>query len=267
VINIFNKIKSYKKIITVIIISAVILSGVYLQLNKSSAEEAFIVKVIDGDTMETASGDTLRLLGIDTPEIYWESGEAEYFAWEAKKYSSEKLLKKNVELEFDQQKKDNYGRMLVYVFYEGENFNEKLLEKGYASLMIITPNKKYEKEFRAASEEARKENRGIWDKVETLSADLPVINYKEAENYLGRKVIIKGNIIDTAQLEDITFLNFSHNYRNTLSIVIFNSNLSKFSYQPAEYLKDKEVMILGEVEMYDGAPQIIVEDPENINVN
>lgn len=266
-INIFNKIKSYKKIIAVIIISAVILSGAYLQLNKSSAEEAFIVKIIDGDTMETASGDTLRLLGIDTPEIYWESGEAEYFAWEAKNYSSEKLLKKNVELEFDQEKKDQYGRMLVYLFYEGENFNKKLLEKGYASLMIIAPNNKYKKEFRETAEEARKENRGIWNKIKTMSADLPEINYKEAENHYGYQVIVKGKIVDTAQLDNITFLNFSYNYRETLSIVIFSNSLSKFAYQPAEYLKGKKVKILGKIEMYDGAPQIIVEDPENIYVN
>lgn len=266
-VNIFNKINSYKKIITIIIISAVILSGVYLQLNKTTAEEAFIVKVIDGDTIETASGDTLRLLGIDTPEIYWDSGEAEYLAWEAKNYSSEKLMKKNVKLKFDQEKEDQYGRILVYVFYEGENFNQKLLEKGYASLMIIAPNDKYEKEFRKTAEEARKESRGIWDKVKVMSADLPKINYREAENYYGRKVIVEGEIVDTAQLEDITFLNFSYNYRDTLSIVIFKSNLNKFSYQPAEYLKEKEVKILGEIEMYEGAPQIIIENPENIYVN
>jgi micrococcal nuclease len=267
VIIIFNKIKSYKKIITILIITAVILGGFYFQLSRTTAEEAFIVEVIDGDTLQTASGDKLRLLGIDTPEIYWDSGDAEYLAWEAKQYSTDKLLKKNVELEYDQQKEDHYGRSLVYVFHEGENFNKKLLEKGYASLMIISPNVKYAEDFKKTAEKARKEKRGIWDKVEVMSAELPVINYEEAENYLGQRVIVKGKIINTAQLEDITFLNFSQYYRNTLSIIIFNNNLSKFDYQPAEYLKKKEIMVLGEIEIYEGAPQIIIENPENIYVD
>ncbi|MFW6000872.1 MAG: thermonuclease family protein [Halanaerobium sp.] len=262
--NIFNKLKSYKKIIAVLIITAVLLGGFNFRLHKTRAEEAYITKVIDGDTLQTAAGDRLRLLGIDTPEIYWESGDAEYLAWEAKQYSTDKLLKEKVELEYDQQKKDHYGRNLVYIFHEGKNFNKKLLEKGYASLMRIMPNVKYEDEFKKTAERARRGKKGIWDKVKVMSAELPVINYKEAENYLGKRVIVKGEIIAAAQLEDITFLNFSQNYRNRLSIIIFKNNLSKFTYQPAEYLKKKEIMVLGEIELYEGTPQIIIENPENI---
>lgn len=258
-----NNIK-LSRLITILLFLVLLFSGVYFALEKTAAEDVYINKVIDGDTVISASGKKIRLLGIDSPEINWEQGSAEYFAWEARDYVIEKLLNKKVNLEYDIDKNDDYGRILAYLFLDGNNFNLKLLEEGYAGLMIVSPNDKYRKSFVRAAEGARKNGRGIWNKVEYYSDKLPIISYREAEKYIGEEVIVKGEIVNTAKTEEVSFLNFSQNYQNTLSLVIFNHNLIKFSYQPDEYLKNREIKVMGKVKLYQGVPEIIVEEAENI---
>lgn len=89
-------------------------------------------------------------MGVDTPEIDWENNQSEFYAEEARKFTIENLTGENVILEFDQEKEDHYGRTLAYLIHDGENFNQKLLENGYASLMIVEPNDYYEAEFKQA---------------------------------------------------------------------------------------------------------------------
>ncbi len=227
-------------------------------------EEVYIERVIDGDTVKTAAGDSIRLLGVDTPEIDWENNSFEFYAEEARDFSAEKLLGKNVVLEYDNEREDHYGRTLAYIFQDGENFNQKLLENGYANLMIVEPNDQYEAEFKKAVQKARKSRLGIWSQILELEKELPIISYQEAAFFIGERVIIEGEIVNTAATNSVNYLNFSNDYQNTLSIIIFNQNLNKFDYQPAEYILDKKIKVLGEIEIYQGSPQIVVDDPHNI---
>ena len=70
---------------------------------------------------------------------------------------------RKVELEFDEDKKDQYGRLLAYVYPMGEEmFNEDLLEGGYAQVYTVEPNSKYEDRYEEAQDEAKEEDLGIW---------------------------------------------------------------------------------------------------------
>ncbi len=258
-----NNIK-LSRLIIIPLFLVLLFSVAYFTVEKTAAEEVYISEVIDGDTVVSASGKRIRLLGIDSPEINWEQGSAEFFAWEARDYLIEQLLNKNVNLKYDIDKKDDYGRSLAYIFLDGENFNLKLLEQGYAGLMLVSPNDKYRKSFIRAADEARENRRGIWNKLEYYSGKLPIISYREAEKYIGEEVIVKGRIVNTAKTEELSFLNFSHNYQNTLSLVIFNDNLIKFSYQPVDYLKNHQIKVMGRIKLYKGVPEIIIEEAENI---
>jgi len=253
-----------KKSFTALMALVVILGGSYFYFSGQQAAEVYIERVIDGDTVETAAGDSIRLLGVDTPEIDWEKNESEFYAQEAREFTLKNLADQKVLLEFDQQREDNYGRILAYIYHDGQNFNQKLLQEGYASLMIVEPNDKYKSEFENSAAEARQSKRGIWSQVLKLEKSLPVISYQQAELFRGKRVIVEGRIKDTAATDSVNYLNFSENYQHTLSLVIFNRNLNKFDYQPAEYLLDKKIKVLGVVELYQGSPQIIIDDPYDL---
>ncbi|MGP3777917.1 thermonuclease family protein [Halanaerobium saccharolyticum] len=253
-----------KKSFTALMALVVIIGGSYFYFNSQQAAEVYIERVIDGDTVETAAGDSIRLLGVDTPEIDWDNNNSEFYAEEARDFTLENLLDQKVVLEYDQEREDNYGRTLAYIYQDGENFNQQLLTEGMATVMIVEPNDKYESEFKKAAAEARKSGKGIWSQVMELDASLPVISYQQAELFRGEVVIVEGKIVNTAATDSVNYLNFSDDYQTTLSLVIFNRNLNKFDYQPAEYILNKRIRVLGEIEFYQGSPQIIVDDPHDI---
>lgn len=253
-----------KKSFTALMALVVILGGSYFYFTGQQAAEVYIERVIDGDTVQTAAGESIRLLGVDTPEIDWENNESEFYAEEARGFTIKYLSKKNVVLEYDKQKEDNYGRTLAYIYQDGQNFNQKLLQEGYATVMIVEPNDKYESEFKNAAADARKSSRGIWSQILEMEKILPVITFEQAELFRGERVIVEGEIVNTAATDSVNYLNFSNDYQNTLSLVIFNRSLNKFDYQPAEYFLNKKIKVLGKIEIYQGAPQIIVDDPHDL---
>lgn len=129
-------------------------------------EQVRINFIYDGDTVRTDTGEKIRLLGVDAPEMNWGEGEPDFYAWEAFEYTKEILLGQLVYLEYDEVKEDKYGRTLAYLFLaDGTFFNKKLMEKGYARLLLIPPNLKYSDVLREAEERARAAGRGIWSAV------------------------------------------------------------------------------------------------------
>lgn len=233
-----------------------------------------VKKVIDGDTFLTTDGRMVRFIGIDCPEVDYRQGDDEYFAREAFEYTRQILEGNKVFLEYDASLEDDYGRVLAYVFLaDGTFFNARLLREGYARLFIVPPDIKYMELFKKATREARVEFRGLWGWWESLvwekksssgqkiENNIPLISWEEAEKYIGQEVIVEGKIVGTHDTGEVIFLNFHPEFWDTLSVVIFDEELNKFDYNPAEYLLDKEVMIKGQVREYNGAPEIIVDDP------
>ena len=124
-------------------------------------------RVIDGDTVELADGRLVRYLGIDTPEVRRRNGaqwvtDPQPFGREATEANRRLVEGKTVRLEYDVQTHDRYGRLLAYVYHEGQMVNAALLEEGYAHLLTIPPNVKYAEQFRALAQHARQAQRGLW---------------------------------------------------------------------------------------------------------
>lgn len=64
-----------------------------------------------------------------------------------------------------------------------------------------------------------------------------------------------------------TFLSFGYGYPNQLfTAVIFEEDLKNFNYVPAEFLKGKNVCLIGDVRMYNGLAEIIIEREDQITV-
>lgn len=114
------------------------------------------LKALDGDTIETSSGEKIRYLGINSPE------KGEPFFEEASELNQNLVLDKIVTLEFDIQKKDRYGRTLAYVFAGNELVNLEMVRNGLAVSQTIQPNIKYQDQILEVQKEARNKCLGIW---------------------------------------------------------------------------------------------------------
>lgn len=133
-----------------------------------SPRSVTVARVVDGDTVEvrpTVYGETdVRLIGMDTPERFDPSGEQPY-AEVASRYTERRLENQRVMLRFDVEKKDDYGRVLAYLYLpgnSGETFNETLVREGYAQVATFPPNVRHVEQFEEAQRKAREARRGIW---------------------------------------------------------------------------------------------------------
>ena len=131
----------------------------------SKYEKAVVKRVVDGDTLLLANDKRVRLIGVNTPETVKPNSPVEAYGKEASEYTKKMLTGKTVYLEKDAGDTDKYGRLLRYVYTEdGKMFNEVLVQEGYAQVMTIPPNVKYQERFVEAQRQAREGKKGLWQK-------------------------------------------------------------------------------------------------------
>ena len=124
---------------------------------------ALIARVVDGDTVVTADKATLRLVGIDTPELGSRGRAGQPFS-RAAKTALEKMVKgRRVEIELAEESRDRHGRMLVYLHHQGRLINLELVEEGLARVYILGPNTRYGAELIQAERRARAAKKGLWE--------------------------------------------------------------------------------------------------------
>lgn len=135
--------------------------------HKRKKGHVYVTKVIDGDTFWVADGVDkikVRFIGIDAPETR-NSGRKKkgHFGEEAKAYVTKAALHKWVRLELDVKEKDQYQRLLAYIYLEDGTFlNAHLIANGYAVLDTYPPNVKYVDLFTDLQQKARDHKRGLW---------------------------------------------------------------------------------------------------------
>lgn len=119
-------------------------------------ETVSVAQVVDGDTIELSDGRRIRYIGINTPER-----DQPYYQ-DAADVNRQLVEGREVELEFDVETFDQYGRNLAYVWVAGLMVNREIIARGFANAFTVPPNVRYEAEFRAAEREAREAERGLW---------------------------------------------------------------------------------------------------------
>jgi len=157
--------------------------GLAIALPSTAQMKTFRVdRVIDGDTIVLKNGTHVRLIGIDAPE----KSSQECYWKKSKKKLEHKVLDRRVQLKYDEDRYDRYGRKLAYV-YVGDTFvNKYMLTKGFAEMMIVDPNHAKESVFTAAQQVAQTNSRGLWgacqsspDESEDVVADDPADEVEE----------------------------------------------------------------------------------------
>lgn len=131
-----------------------------------SGNTAKVTRIVDGDTIEInyqGRTESVRLLLVDTPETKHPQLPVQPFGPEASAFAEEMLLGKTVQVEFDGPKRDKYDRMLAYLWVDGKNFNEMLLEKGLARYAYVyDPPYTHQSSMKAAEARAKEKRIGIW---------------------------------------------------------------------------------------------------------
>lgn len=127
-----------------------------------------VVKVVDGDTITIdvdGHKQTVRLIGINTPETVDPRKPVECFGKEASDKAKALLTNHSVRVELDasQGTYDKYHRLLAYVYRDDELFVNKLMvSDGYAYEYTYNVPYEYQKEFKEAQRIAQNEDRGLW---------------------------------------------------------------------------------------------------------
>jgi micrococcal nuclease len=156
--------------------------------------------VIDGDTIKVrvdGKSETVRFLLVDTPESVHPNKPVQPFSKEASSHTKAMLNGSDVELELGIGERDKYGRLLAYVYADGESVQESLLKNGLARVAyVFEPNTKYVEDFEKIQKQAQKEGIGIWSLENYTQEDGYISDdtVTEKEEAADTTCTIKGNI-------------------------------------------------------------------------
>lgn len=237
------------------------------QFNNSGSHNYYTVsRVVDGDTIELSNKETVRYIGIDTPEVR-EKKNSEWvynprpYAEDARKFNQKLVEGKPVKLEFDVQKMDKYKRLLAYVYIGDKMVNIEMVREGLAMIYTYPPNVKYSKRFLDAQKEARNNKKGLWVDLEENK-----ISTSEAKNNIGRIRMIEAEVIDTHLTEKLLILKF----KNSFKVVMYKNNiptgLKDMIRSPNEYFKGRIIKVYGIIKEYKGHPEIVLHDISQLEV-
>jgi micrococcal nuclease len=172
------------------------------------AREYTVSRVIDGDSIVLDTGEQVRYLGIDAPEMGKQAGGPQFYAREAVAFNKQLVLLKKVRLEFDEERHDAYGRILAYVFVKNIFVNAEMVRRGYARAMIKPPNIKYKDLFVKYQNEAMGKEIGLWQEKKTETASYYVGNkrsyvFHKPDCPYAAKVPEKNKIVFRSRLDAI----------------------------------------------------------------
>ena len=125
-----------------------------------------VSRVVDGDTFHVLRGSrdlTVRLIGIDAPEVGWYGGDPECYGARSGRFLVRLIEDEVVRLEFDRERLDPYGRTLAYAYLPGRGMvNVVMVRRGLAAVKIFPPNDRHEGRLRRAEAAAQGAGAGLW---------------------------------------------------------------------------------------------------------
>lgn len=163
-----------------------------------------VTRIIDGDTFEIETGESVRLIGINAPEI------SDIFGKEAKEHLQFLVENKMVELISDNISKDRdvYGRLLRYVYFNKEDINKKMIIDGFAFAYLKYPFTK-KLEYSQAQLDAKNNNSGIWNNDQNIKV---LDEQKKEEEGVWQRISLKTYLV-VALVSILLILGFHYYYK------------------------------------------------------
>jgi micrococcal nuclease len=126
-----------------------------------------VVRVVDGDTVKVRLGEsteTVRYIGVDTPETVKPGEPVQCFGKRASDFNRRTVAGRRVRLRFGAERRDRYGRLLAFVYVEGggRSVNAELIARGYGRVLTIPPNDAQADAYERLERRARRGSVGIW---------------------------------------------------------------------------------------------------------
>lgn len=205
----------------------------------SSARLALINRVVDADTLELSTGERIRLIGIDAPELGRRGQADEPFSREGKRALEQKLeaYHYRVWVQPGEEPKDRHDRLLADLFFEdGQSVQGWLLEQGWVMQVFIAPNLRYADCLAAYEQKARQQHIGIW----SVSEYDPGIASTAVPLSVRGAVIVTGRVVRIGRSQANIWLNLE----GGVAIQIPRESLGSFN-QHVEQLEGSQVRVRG----------------------
>lgn len=221
-------------------------------------EPVAVKAVLDGDTVQLANGDSVRLIGVNAPEVAKRGQPGEPGGLQAQRFLRELLAGKRVRLLPEEDRRDKYGRQLAHLFLEdGTNVNALLLREGHAFAVALPPNVSRADEYFRVEAEARAAQRGLWalERYQVQPA-------QGAEEYFNTFRRLRG----TVQRVEPDGKGLRIALQEGLDLLIDGRHKEYFNapdLEPAR-LQDRTLVARGWVQRRDGRPVIHLEHPRQI---
>ena len=233
-----------------------------------------VVEVIDGDTFVLGNGESVRLIGINTPEI------GEPGADIAKDMLMRMVMNKTVILEQDITDRDDYERLLRYAYIGDISVNAEMIRMGYAEMRFYPPDTLYKAEYRELEDDAIRNGSGLWafnvfqpheitDSIVISSVNdknSEIISWRDADKYYGQNKIVEGTVVVANNTGKVCFLNFDRDWKRYFTAVIFAGDFDKFPAHPEKYYLKRKVRVRGLIKEYKGKPEIILKSSSQIEI-
>lgn len=217
-------------------------------------QHARVSYVHDGDTIKLDDGQSLRLIGINTPELGHGGAPAEALA-DAARDTLQTLLADSpqIALRYDSERRDRYGRLLAHAFLpDGRSITAYLLEQGLGAQIMVPPNAWGLACYQQAERRARAAGRGIWSRPEYRP--LPSTNVSAATRGFH---FIQGRVQRVGRSTKSVWINLE----GGVALRIARNDLNYFSGLPLESLENQVVLARGWIYPGERGPTMRIRHP------
>lgn len=211
----------------------------HAQCPATQVENTVVVRtVVDGDTIRLADNRLVRLIGINTPEIFHDQRPAQPLAYQAKRFL-ESLIgsSRRVAVQLGMEKEDRHGRLLAHVYLpDGTNVQQSLLQSGLAWWVAVPPNIRLLECYKKAEQVAKLKQLGIWGEVyfEPRQASKPQALQPGFQ-------LLQGKVEDIKKRGKNLWLIFN----DSVALRIAQTDLHNFNVKRIDALKGENLLVRG----------------------